>query len=99
MKRFYRPILYSLLLALTLSACGGNPEPTSPTTTNPTAAPTTGTGSNPTPAATTGAASNPTATTGASNQPPLSGNGASVIRVVVTGGPHAGTYERSSVDQ
>ena len=99
MNRSLRYTLLTAILALTLSGCGDAPaQPSQPTSTlnpsGPTAGATTGTSE----ATATGNSTNPTATSqGIQGGQGTQGSGnATIIDVVVTGGPAAGTYQRRS---
>ena len=102
MHRRLRYILITAIMALTLSACGDAPsQPTQPTATINSTGPTTGaaTSTTSTDATSPANSTNPTATTGQGSQGGVDtqgGGDATIIDVVVTGGPAAGTYQRRS---
>lgn len=96
MNRQLRYTVLTAILALTLSACGDAPaQPTQPTPTLNSSAPTTGAATSTT--ATNSTAAIPSTVQGNPGRVDSRGSGnASIIDVVVTGGPHAGTYQRRS---
>ena len=108
MKHRSRYTLATVILALTLSACGGAPgQPSQPTSTLGTAGITTAaatsttesdtTTANPTGTGNTAAtATSPTSPGGQGNTDTQGSGNAAIIDVVVTGGPAAGTYQRRS---
>lgn len=101
MNRRLRYTLLATALALTLTACGDAPaQPTQSTSTPNIAGPTAGAATSTTVAEATSpsvSAASPTAVQGSRGGVDSRGSGnASIINVVVTGGPHAGTYERRS---
>lgn len=103
MSRRLRYTLLTAILTITLSACGDTPaQAPQPTSTPNSPGPTTGAATSTTVTEATistnpTSAANPTAVQGNQGGIDSRGSGnASVIDVVVTGGPYAGTYQRRS---